>query len=142
MVLFGPFGSHTDLHTAQHQGPLRGEAWCGFYIFARSWGRRSCQETDPRSIVLQDSLSGPKVLPKEGTSWVYSQALTPGVASFLPGEGSTFCGLYIRCRYDSQLPPPLHAAETRTNYITGRIHANRGKHIGNFTMATAGACAS
>lgn len=78
----------------------------------------------------------------EGTSGAYSQALTPGVASFLPGEGSTFCGLNIRRRCDSQLPPPLHAAETKTNYITGRIHANRGKHIGNFTMATAGACAS
>lgn len=47
MVLFGPFGRCMDLHTAQHQGPLRGKAWFVFYIFARSWGRRSCQETDP-----------------------------------------------------------------------------------------------
>lgn len=48
MVLFAPFGKLTDLHTAQHRGPLRGKAWFVFYIFARSQGRRSCQETDPQ----------------------------------------------------------------------------------------------
>lgn len=51
MVLFGPVGRHEDLHTEQHEGPLRAKAWSVFY-FARSGGRRGCQGTNPLSILL------------------------------------------------------------------------------------------
>lgn len=120
MVLFGPFGRHADLHTKQHQGPLRAEAWFVFY-FTRRVGSRS-QPSEPCAkwffIRQREGFRSKAQKRVRGFSHMLSLVWLPFL--FLVGlERPTFLGLSIRHTHGAQLSQ--HPASTVSS--AGPVHS-------------------